>query len=348
MRLEQVRIWQRIRQRYIDDFAFYRVTRESVQLPAQQSATWQVAQASANLFSLVGWPAQILDRSTERDGHLPRIVLSEHAWRRQFRADPAIFGKDLRVGSQLGRIVGIAPDNLGKMPGRADVWLLESDPDMAANGAGYVVAHLTHRGRAELWGGFVQITSFNTSHSEHDYLGTSLEEQLPGPWSVYQFAILVALLALPALTSGASAEFVLNARKLAWTRRAFRIVFLVLKVVIVWLIAYFASVDLAYSCLPAFSASGVYIQLASCFLICLFGVRWALFDQHRRCPVCLRRVAHPAEVGTLSRTFLDWSGTELMCASGHTLLHVPALPTSWFGAQRWMFLDPSWDFLFAG
>jgi hypothetical protein len=33
---------------------------------------------------------------------------------------------------------------------------------------------------------------------------------------------------------------------------------------------------------------------------------------------------------------------------GHTLLHVPSLPTSWFGIQRWMFLDPSWKFLFAG
>jgi hypothetical protein len=33
---------------------------------------------------------------------------------------------------------------------------------------------------------------------------------------------------------------------------------------------------------------------------------------------------------------------------GRTALHVPSLPTSWFGEQRWMFLDQSWDFLFAG
>jgi hypothetical protein len=58
-------------------------------------------------------------------------------------------------------------------------------------------------------------------------------------------------------------------------------------------------------------------------------------------------VAHPARVGQYSRTFLAWSGTEMMCAGGHTLLHVPSLPTSWFSTQRWMFLDPSWKFLFA-
>jgi hypothetical protein len=32
---------------------------------------------------------------------------------------------------------------------------------------------------------------------------------------------------------------------------------------------------------------------------------------------------------------------------GHTLLHVPSLPTSWFSGQRWMYLDTSWEFLFA-
>jgi hypothetical protein len=29
------------------------------------------------------------------------------------------------------------------------------------------------------------------------------------------------------------------------------------------------------------------------------------------------------------------------------MLHVPALPTSWFSAQRWVYLDPSWQFLFS-
>jgi len=32
---------------------------------------------------------------------------------------------------------------------------------------------------------------------------------------------------------------------------------------------------------------------------------------------------------------------------GHTLLHVPAQPTSWFSDQRWLYLDSSWQFLFA-
>jgi hypothetical protein len=89
-------------------------------------------------------------------------------------------------------------------------------------------------------------------------------------------------------------------------------------------------------------------KLLIALLICLFGARWALLDLRLRCPVCLKRVAHPAQVGLASRTFLAWNGTELMCTGGHTLLHVPSLPTSWFGAQRWLYLDASWEFLFAG
>ena len=59
------------------------------------------------------------------------------------------------------------------------------------------------------------------------------------------------------------------------------------------------------------------------------------------------RMAHPVRVGQPSRTFLEWNGTELICERGHVLLHVPEIPTSWFGAQRWVCLDGSWRFLFA-
>jgi hypothetical protein len=117
---------------------------------------------------------------------------------------------------------------------------------------------------------------------------------------------------------------------------------------LILLIAYFLSVDLAYWHSSVFSPSGTYVQFVSSFAVCLFAMRWALLDQRQRCPVCLRRVTHPAQVGLVSRTFLSWNGTELICAGGHTLLHIPGLPTSWFSTPRWLYLDTTWDFLFAG
>ena len=58
--------------------------------------------------------------------------------------------------------------------------------------------------------------------------------------------------------------------------------------------------------------------------------------------------SHESPAPVASRTFLAWNGTELMCTAGHTLLHVPGLPTSWFSTQRWLYLDTSWEFLFTG
>lgn len=56
----------------------------------------------------------------------------------------------------------------------------------------------------------------------------------------------------------------------------------------------------------------------------------------------------PARVGEPSRHFLTWNGTELICAGGHGLLHVPELPTSWFSKPRWLHLDASWNSIFLG
>jgi len=93
-------------------------------------------------------------------------------------------------------------------------------------------------------------------------------------------------------------------------------------------------------------ASSIYIQFATSFLALLFSFRWALRDQRRRCPVCLRLLTHPARVGHASRSFLAWHGTEFMCGKGHGLLHVPEMATTWFSTQRWLCLDSSWKGLF--
>jgi hypothetical protein len=347
MTMNQVRSWERSRQRYADGFAFYRVAREPVKLGAQASGTWQVAQASSNLFALAGWSLRYLISKDEARSDVARLVLSERLWRRQFGANPEIAGRVLLIGSRLAQVVGIAPEDAGRLPGNTDAWLLESDSAIRAEGPGYALAHLTRSGRSELSGGFVPIISYDAQQSEHDFLGKSLEEQLPGPAGIYWFGILLAFLALPAIASVSLAEYSFSAHKPSWIRRALRLGFLGAKIVLILLIAYFSSGDLAYWHASVFSPWAVYIQLIASFAICLFGMRWALLDQRQRCPVCLRRVTHPAHVGSVSRMFLAWSGTELICTGGHALLHVPGLPTSWFGAQRWMYLDSSWDFLFA-
>jgi hypothetical protein len=347
MAIDQVRNWQRSRQRYADAFAFYRVARETVELGPDPD-TWRIAHASSNLFTVAGWSLRYPVPPVGTTNDLPRLVLSPRIWRQQFAADPYVVGTVLRIGSRPARVVGIAPADAWRLPGNADAWFLEPDSAMGRNGLGYVIAHLTRSGRSAMWGGLVHITSYDSRKSEHDFLGRSFEEHAPGPTNIYWFGILLALLALPAIATVSLAEYSFASHKPSRIRRAVRLGFLGLKVVAILWIAYFSSIDLAYWHFPVLSPSGTYIQLAASFAIGLFGLRWALLDQRQRCPVCLRRVTHPANVGLVSRMFLAWSGTELICEGGHTLLHVPGLPTSWFSTQRWMLLDSSWDFLFAG
>jgi hypothetical protein len=345
MTMSQVQIWERSRQRYADGFAFYRVARESVELGAHGSSVWRIAQSSSNLFSLAGWPLHYMVPKEQVRGDLPHLVLSERLWRQQFGANPDIAGTVLRVGARPAQVVGIAPGDAWRLPGKSDAWLLKSESEINRDSRGFVLAHLTRSGISAMWCGRVRITSDNSGHA---FLGTFVEEPMPEPWHIYWFGILLAFLALPAIAAVSLAEYSFSSRKPSWIRRVVRFGFLGMKIVLIMLIAYFSSIDLAYGRFPIFSPSGTYIQLAASFAICLFGMRWALLDQRQRCPVCLRRVTHPAQVGSFSRMFLGWSGTELICEGGHTLLHVPGLPTSWFSTPRWMFLDSSWDFLFAG
>ena len=348
MAIEQVRIWKRGRQRFVDGFAFYRVTRESVAFGPHAGGTWQVAQASSNLFAVAGWTLHYMDSNEEGRSQMPRLILSERIWREKFGANPEIIGAVLLIGSQPARVAGIAPGDAWRLPGNSDAWLLEPDSEIGPNGRGYVVAHLTPTGRSAMWGGLVNIASYDSQRSEHDFLGKSLEEQAPGPGNIYWFGVFLALLALPAIASVSLAEYSFSAHKPSWTRRAVRLGFFGMKIAAIMLITYFSAIDLAYWRSPVFSHSGAYVQLFTSFAVFLFGMRWALLDQRQRCPVCLRRVTNPARVGLASRTFLAWNGTELICADGHTLLHIPGLPTSWFSTQRWLYLDTSWDFLFAG
>jgi hypothetical protein len=89
-----------------------------------------------------------------------------------------------------------------------------------------------------------------------------------------------------------------------------------------------------------------WFELALYALVVTIGMRWALLNQEQRCQKCLRMLSQPTRVGPPSRNFLEWSGTELVCADGHGLLHVAEMQGSWCWYDLWVELDPSWSGLF--
>ena len=343
---EQYRDWTGTRQRYFDDFAFYQTIREMATLPSRPFAGWLVTHASPNLFSLLGLQ---LPFDPSADGSLPIVILSHQSWRHDFASDPDVAGRLIRIGNRTARIAGVMPFGMWRLPGQPDAWLLDpgfpSAEATSAGAKGYLLGHLNRLGQDAMQGWSIPIT---VRASEDDPLyAVSFANRLRGPFGMYEFALILALLAVPAVTSVTLGESNYSSHRPSRKRTLYRWAFLAAKFLLVASISYFASLDLAYGNVSNYSPLAELVQLFAAFGINLLGFGWALADQRQRCPVCLRRVTHPARVGVASRTFLGWNGTEMMCMGGHTLLHVPSLPTSWFGGQRWLYLDTSWEVLFA-
>ncbi|MGC1424940.1 MAG: hypothetical protein WA354_24755 [Terracidiphilus sp.] len=341
--------WRTTRQRYFQELAFYCVSRESADA-GRVSTQWNVAHSSENLFSLLGLPI-IFANQADADSSLPSVILSHDTWMSSFAGDPHINGHAIRLGKVKVQIAGVAPAGAWQLPGAPDAWVLESDAQIASLAPsrtnGYLFAHLSQRGQAEMSEPVISITASNQDHTEIDLMGVPIADPVEGAWNMYAFALFLALLALPAVTSVSLGDTHVSSHRPSAKQRISRILFFTAKFLLIAAIGFCASLDLAYSGTVGYSPLAECLQLLWCFTICLFGFRWAVADQRKRCPVCLRRVSNPATVGLASRTFLGWNGTEMICMGGHALLHVPSLPTSWFSGQRWLYLDSSWDFLFA-
>jgi hypothetical protein len=292
-------------------------------------------------------PFQLEDGDAVLGEDVPYVVLSERAWRSEFNADPEIEGKVLDLGSHRARIAGVIPEGAWGLPGKVDVWMLEAESKAAQAGQGYVVAHLSKSGQSLMQDGSTRITSYSPHRTPDDLVGIAIGHAHPSPRQVFLLALLLAVLALPALISVSPSEYSVSFHEISLKRQVLRWSFLIAKFALVLPAVYLAGVDVGYGFTALNTDQAIFVQLIVSLLGCLSGMCWILSDQKRRCPVCLERVAHPARVGQFSRMFFAWSGTELMCTGGHTLLHVPTLPTSWFSSQRWMFLDSSWKFLFA-
>lgn len=341
--------WRATKQRFFDDLAFYRITRETAS-SGSAHVHWTVAHTTANLFGVLGIPVQYsMDAADAESGAAP-VVLSHKIWQHDFASNTRVAGHVLQLGDKKVMIAGVAPATATTMPGEPDAWMLEPASQFAiaahAKTRGYLIARLSERGKFERSGASIFVAAQGPNDSDIELSGSPLTVHTQGLWGIYEFAIFLALVALPAVTSVSLGDSSVSPHRSSMRQRIYRVVFLLAKFLLVAGIALYASLDLAYWNVVSYSSFAECLQLLFCFAFSLFGFRWAVADQRQRCPVCLRRVTHPAHVGLASRTFLGWNGTEMICMGGHTLLHVPSLPTSWFSGQRWLYLDSSWDFLF--
>jgi putative ABC transport system permease protein len=82
---------------------------------------------SEGFFELFGLPMAVGQRFTPDDFAAPygsRVVLSYHAWRAMFGADPHIIGTTIRMANSRAVVVGVAPAAF-EIPREADLWVAE-------------------------------------------------------------------------------------------------------------------------------------------------------------------------------------------------------------------------------
>jgi hypothetical protein len=350
IRADQYRTWKDRTQHLFTDFAFYQPSIKLLHIAPHQAPELSIARSSSNLFDLLGVSVQFASSTRPARDGIPTLVLSEKVWRANFNADPQIIGRTLKLGLRPIRIVGVLSEGSWRLPGRIDAWLLEPDDHAAAIPAtnrGYVIARRdpssSQTPSTGTWRLFIP-------QPEGDVLSfdcVSLADRMPDSFGIFTFTLFLALLALPATTSLPLGEYPANRHNLHWSIKLRRWIFLWSKLALILPIVYFGSLDLAHITTSITPETSQYLQGISGFLALLFAFRWTLRDQRKRCPVCLRLLTNPARVGQPSRNFLGWNGTELICAGGHGLLHVPEIATSWFSTQRWLYLDPSWKGLFS-
>lgn len=139
---------------------------------------------------------------------------------------------------------------------------------------------------------------------------------------------LLALLALNPLTLG---EYQANRSAPSLLTRLRRWLFLAGKILLLVPIPMFVCIAL----LPIFPPASWIV-----FFGWIFGFRWILADQRKRCPVCLHLLSNSTPVGNAAQLVLGSYGVELVCARGHGSLYAPNIPTSWCSSQRWQYLGP--------
>jgi len=246
------------------------------------------------------------------------VAIREHSGRRTLTFDryraitgnlPAAFVavgfyRPMRGGPALAT-AGIADVLRGApLPGGVTRFVIVDDP---GPGAGYVLARAPNHPRSAHW-------HIRASGSDGRLLLLDCELVAPPkpfvPMAMLLAGALIVVAATTTLPSGLSRR--------AWA-------FLTVKMVLASTAAVFGFQLLPSPIMPQSLIVGLAVT-----------IRWALNDQRRRCPVCLRLVTNPVSFGCLSHTLLDWHGSEFVCPEGHGLLHVSATFASPYAAQQWV------------
>jgi hypothetical protein len=334
----------------VKDIAAYSFQRGTVGGPSGESAI-TAAQVAPNFFQVLGVPAMLgrTFRPADAQECQQCVVLSEAAWKSRFAGDPQIIGKQVKVDGREMRVLGILPQQFSFASPGISAWslLYPSDPSGVnlVDRMGAVARFTSPVSEEQATQELQRVTSDAGYHFVNTNLQVvSLQKQQWQDFDSYLFFFLLAVLGsvLVAWLGCGRGHLGPSARGSKWWWWGFfagkTVLLLMLSLVVALDLTHYGSVLLTGMVQPMSNVVSMWVFL----VVAIGALSWAVYDQRRRCRVCLRRLGLSVHVGCPGYTLLDcWAATELVCAQGHGMLYMPDSDASWMEGDQWSNLDTS-------
>jgi len=282
------------------------------------------------------------------------VVLSDGIWRLQFHSDPAIIGRMVTVDGTERMVIGVLPRNFHLLSPEIAIWtLLDSHSPPFSNFVERIGAVARMKPGATQQR--VEVDLADLTENAGYVFPASMLAVTSGTAEIRRYVVSFALFVLLAVgcaalivyaRSGSAmgrAPSTLRDRLCWWSFFVAKsVLLLIVTGLLAWTMVRWLSVSVVGSIHPMTNVVVVWLFL----VLSVAPLSWAIYDQQRRCRVCLRRLGTPIQIGSPGYVLLDWSGTEMVCPDGHGVLYLPDSQANWLERDRWDNLDDSWADLF--
>jgi MacB-like periplasmic core domain len=282
------------------------------------------------------------------------VLLSYSAWKRDFRGDPAIVGKQIDLNGTPRPVIGVLPADFRLISSGIAVWTVIDPAMLFTNFQRRVgaVARLHGDTSAQQAQNDLSDRTENAGyvHPSSQLRVVTVEEQLRHSLLNTVWLVLLAT---------GCAVFVVTLRRAAnnfgrlpegFRRRVVWLGFFLAKSALLlaiaglgsWFLVHWVSGWMVGPVYPLAVEFSIWVFLPLAIVV----LSWSVRDQQRRCRICLRRLELPVEVGRAGSVLLNWAGTEMLCPRGHGVLYLSDSPANSLDRDRWTNLDESWSDLF--
>jgi hypothetical protein len=282
------------------------------------------------------------------------VVLSDQIWRLQFHSDPAIVGRTVTLDGTERIVIGVLPSNFHLLSPEVAAWtLLDSHSPPFSNFVERIgaVARMEPGATQQR----VETDLADLTENAGYVIPASMLAVTSGAAEMRRYLVFFALFILLAVVCAALIVYArsgsaigrppssLRDRLRWWSFFVAKSVLLLLVTgLLAWATVRWLSIYLVGTIHPMTNGIAVWLFL----VLSVAPLSWAIYDQQRRCRVCLLRLGTPIQIGAPGYVLLDWSGTEMVCPDGHGVLYLPDSQANWLERDRWDNLDDSWADLF--